>query len=155
MTDGHSEEPRRDRAATVGQRTLGRVIDFLIVSTVLVVLGGATVQSNESGEIDFPRWVVLVLATAYFLYETIAVAVAGKTVGKHFTRTALVSIHDGSRPLPVQAAVRALVAVGGWVIAPGLGAILLVLVYATALLDRDQLRGLPDRVAGTAVVQRG
>jgi uncharacterized RDD family membrane protein YckC len=155
VTDGNVEESRGDLAATLGQRTLGRVIDFLIVSSVIVALGGATVRSTESGEVEFPRWVILVLATSYFLYETLSVAIAGKTVGKHFTRTALVSVRDGSRPQPVQAAVRALVAVAGWVIAPGLGVILLVAVYATAVFDRRQLRGLPDRLAGTAVVQRG
>jgi uncharacterized RDD family membrane protein YckC len=154
VPDDSSDGSPGDLTATLGQRTLARIIDLIIVSTVIVALGGATVRSSESGDVEFPRWVILVLATSYFLYETGAVAVAGKTVGKHFTRTEVVSARDGSRPLPVQAALRALVAVAGWVIAPAFGLILLIAVYATAIFDRAHMRGIPDRVAGTAVVQR-
>lgn len=146
-------DPRSDLPGTFGQRTLARAIDLMIVSSVILLLGGATVTTDD-GEPQIPRWVWLVFAIVYVGYEAGLMSRSAGTVGKRSTRIAVVSARTGARPAVIQAVVRALVPFTGWLIVPGLGPLLLVLVYLTAAADLGFRRGIPDRLAGTVVVQR-
>jgi uncharacterized RDD family membrane protein YckC len=144
---------RGDIPATLGQRTLARAIDLVIISSVVIALGGA-MTTNDSGQPEIPRWVVLAVALCYLAYEATMVAMSGATVGKRATRIMIVSIQNGRRPVWIQAVLRALVPIAGWLVVPGFGLLVLMIVYLTAIFDRDFGRGLPDRLAGTVVVQR-
>lgn len=145
--------PRFDLTASFGQRVLARAIDLVVVSSVLVALG-STATVADDGTPEIPRWVLLVFAATFVVYEAGMVGWSGATLGKRATHTAVVSVHDGRRPAWIQAVLRALVPVAGLLVVPALGLLLVVVVYLSAAFDRSTGRGAPDRIAGTVVVQR-
>ncbi|MDH3755033.1 MAG: RDD family protein [Acidimicrobiia bacterium] len=141
-----------DLVAGNGQRALARLIDFAIVMTVVVAFAPSRVVTDD-GAIRLPRWVILVTIAVFVVYETVGVAWRGQTVGKAATRIKVVDAASGRRPAAIQASLRVLVVAAAWVALGSFGLLAMILVYLTGALDRSTGRGLPDRVAGTAVVQ--
>jgi uncharacterized RDD family membrane protein YckC len=86
-----------------------------------------------------------------FVYETLMIALLGRTVGKIAMGTRVVRLVDGGRPGWWEAVMRALVPLSLGAI-PRVGVFLGVLVYSIALWNPLR-QGLHDKAAGTLVVR--
>ena len=140
--------------APLPHRVAARVIDLLVVGVPIAIVAIATVEVRD-GRIDpasVPWWLLVVQVVVAVVYETIAIALFGTTLGKWAMGLRVVRYADGKRPDSGRAAQRALlpnmfaavplvfVAVGQWVI------------YASSAFHPLR-RGWHDRYAGTLVVR--
>ena len=138
--------------APIGRRMLSLVLDEIIVAVpaVLIVLAigftpGDTVTSG---------WLVVfnvaLIATA-LVYETVMIAMLGRTVGKIAVGTRVVRMVDGRLPTWSESLIRALVPLSLGAV-PRIGVYLSALCYAMALWNPLR-QGLHDKAAGTLVVR--
>jgi uncharacterized RDD family membrane protein YckC len=148
--------------ATFGQRGWARVADELIVSIPLWFLVAAvTVALYGSPEaVPADTHLPLLMAGAAFivqvLYEVIAVALWGRTLGKWLTGIRVARYTDGQCPTWSQSALRCLL----WA-APGAGGLVLTRfsavgalpVFLSAWRGDDLRRGWHDDAGGTIVVR--
>jgi uncharacterized RDD family membrane protein YckC len=93
----------------------------------------------------------IALTSVAFVYETLMIALLGRTVGKLALGTRVVRAVDGARPGWTEATMRALVPLSLGAI-PRVGVVLGVLVYSLALWNPLR-QGLHDKAAGTLVVR--
>ena len=139
-------------AARFGGRLLDIVIFGIIYVVVVIVIGGASVDSGDSdgfgGGILAASLIGLVIGLAY---EVVQIAVWGQTLGKRMTGIKVVSAAHGGVPGWGKA-------VGRWLI-PGLvslipfvGWLLAILCYVSLTWDRVY-QGWHDKAAGTLVVR--
>jgi len=130
-------------------RAAARAID------AAVVLAPAALIGLLSGRTLGAAFVVLVLLAVY-LYETIAVARLGTTIGKAALGLEVVDVDLGDRPRLSRAGTRILFVVAAaaavHLVVP-LGPAVAVFLWGSATTAADG-RGLPDRVADTVVVRR-
>jgi uncharacterized RDD family membrane protein YckC len=91
------------------------------------------------------------LTSVALVYETLMIALAGRTVGKIAFGTRVVRLVDGGRPGWSEAAMRALVPLSLGAI-PRIGVFLSVFVYSMAMWNPLR-QGLHDKAAGTLVVR--
>ena len=142
-----------DLLATVAQRAIARVIDYLLVPVTLMLAFGLPTAEQDGGDVTFPRWVVIVITMGFVGYETAMVATRGQTVGKMAVGIRVADLRTGANPRLERALWRSLVVAGVLLVfGQFFGPLLAVAIYLTALADPITLRGLPDRVAGTVVV---
>ena len=139
--------------ASFNRRAIARIIDtlLLVVPFGIVVLAVWT-HSSESGDLvaeTVPLWFTVGMRLVAILYETVAVALTGSTIGKAICRLR-VEDADGSRPGLTAAAARitvpdlfSLIPLFGWAIT--------VVLYVSAR-HVPLGRHLYDRLAGTVVV---
>lgn len=150
MTD---EGPGRvDLLATVGQRGVARVVDWIVVFAVWFAVLGPVAETNDD-DVSVPAWAAAVAVCVVIVYETAFVAWRGQTPGKMLMSIRVVDVRSGEPPPAVMALLR-VAPVGGVVaVLPGqIFPVVLVVLYFTAGFARDS-RGLLDRLARTVVVQ--
>jgi uncharacterized RDD family membrane protein YckC len=138
--------------APIGRRIGGLILDQLIVAfpavIVIVILGFTPSDSVTSRSVLIFN---VALTSMAFIYQTIMVALLGRTVGKIALGTRVVRLVDGARPTWSEAAMRALVPLAFGAI-PKVGVFLGVMVYSLALWTPLR-QGLHDKAAGTLVVR--
>jgi uncharacterized RDD family membrane protein YckC len=138
--------------APIGRRIGGLLLDQIIVilPVVLVVLAIGYIPSDGVTSDSLLFFNVAVTSVA-FVYETLMIALVGRTVGKIALGTRVVNLMDGGRPGWSEAAMRALVPLSLGAI-PQVGVLLGVSVYSLALWNPLR-QGLHDKAAGTLVVR--
>ncbi|HEY7625527.1 MAG TPA: RDD family protein [Ilumatobacteraceae bacterium] len=139
--------------ATIPRRLAGLVVDQILVAIPVAVVAVA-LGFRPSDEIT-THWMLAFsagLSGVAFVYETLMIALLGRTVGKFAFGTRVVRMIDGQRPTWSQAAMRALVPLAFGAI-PRIGVYLGLMVYSLALWNPLR-QGLHDRAAGTLVVRR-
>jgi len=138
--------------APISRRIGGLILDQLIVACpaviVIVILGFTPSDSVTSRSLLIFN---IALTSLAFVYQTIMVALLGRTVGKIAVGTRVVRLVDGGRPDWSEAAMRALVPLAFGAI-PKVGVFLGAMVYSLALWTPLR-QGLHDKAAGTLVVR--
>lgn len=137
--------------APMGKRAAARLFDFAL--GVVLFVGMVVTVSAAAGPSPDGTGVMLasIVATfvVYLLYEVVAVALWGRTLGKHLMGLEVVRVSDGGRPGLWRAFVRNL--------PPSVALVaffpLYPLPFAAAFIAADH-RGPNDRLAGTRVVRR-
>lgn len=136
--------------APIWRRVLGQVLDQLVVVVPVVIVAFA-IGIRNTDELTSKAFGLNVAVVAIaFVYECSMIALFGRTVGKFALGTRAVRVDTAGPVLWSSAAVRALVPLAAGVI-PGIGFVLSIAVYATAMLDKRQ-QGWHDKAAGTIVV---
>jgi uncharacterized RDD family membrane protein YckC len=137
--------------APIVRRVGGLVIDQIIVAlpvaVVVVALGFTPTQHLTN------RTLVLfsiAITCVGLVYETVMIALLGRTVGKLALGTRVVRSVDGGRPDWYEAGMRALVPLSLSAI-PRVGVLLWAFVYSLAFWNPLR-QGLHDKAAGTLVV---
>jgi uncharacterized RDD family membrane protein YckC len=139
--------------APIIRRVGGLVLDQIIVAlpvVAVVVALGFTPSDNVTSQ-ALLVFNIAVTSVA-FVYETLMIALLGRTVGKIALGTRVVRLVDGGRPDWSEATIRALVPLSLGAI-PRVGVFLGVLVYSLALWN-PMRQGLHDKAAGTLVVRQ-
>ena len=138
--------------APIGRRFAGLLLDQIIVAlpvaSVVVALGFRLSDTVTSRSLLLFN---IALTSTAFIYETLMIALLGRTVGKLALGTRVVRLVDGGRPGWSESAMRALVPLSLGAI-PRIGMFLSVGVYSLALWNPLR-QGLHDRAAGTLVVR--
>jgi uncharacterized RDD family membrane protein YckC len=147
--------------ATVSQRAWGRIIDELVMTVpmtvVLVVVRAADTEAAESltQEVELPITALAGLFVVRLVYEIVAVALWGQTVGKWFSGIRVARYTDGGRPHWDQSTLRCLL----WG-APAAAGLMLARTTVIGALPvfascwRNELRrGWHDDAGGTIVVR--
>lgn len=141
-----------DLLAPITKRIGARLIDWGLLMTVWLLLGGATSERLEDDTLVFQRWAVITWMILVIAYEVIFVAWRGQTPGKIALGIKLVALKDGMliglpasilRVMPVAFAI----AVLGPVFP-----IAMVFVYFSAAFLKNS-RGILDLIAGSVVVE--
>lgn len=142
-----------DRLATIGQRTLARLLDALVIGAPVFLLVLTTSEINEeAGTIHTPLWAQLLATGVSAVYEVVLTHRRGQTVGKHALNIKVVRVTDGRPPDWTASIMRyllpllpALVPISGvFLLSP--------IIYLVAIIDPLR-RGWHDRAAGTIVVK--
>ncbi|WP_282695582.1 RDD family protein [Streptomyces sp. CC208A] len=146
--------------AESGRRILARLVDWLIVSVPLALIGipfdvydRVTVDGDEfqttwtgGGQLVFQ----LLTIVAYVTYDTVLTARNGQTVGKRLMKLRVAMLNDGSTPPMSQSLLRAVVL---WLPALICCACLWpLLILILILVDKPYKQGLHDKAAKTVVV---
>jgi uncharacterized RDD family membrane protein YckC len=147
--------------ATFQQRGIARIADELIVSVPILALALTLPQDSSWSPLAAPSssWNVVVVTAAVFcvqlLYEIVAVAIWGQTLGKYALGIRVARYSDGGKPTLAQSCLRCLL----WG-APGALALVLLSASAFGALPifltawRDPLRrAVHDEAGGTIVVR--
>ncbi|MEP7112923.1 MAG: RDD family protein [Ilumatobacteraceae bacterium] len=138
--------------APIIRRIGGLALDQILVAlpVVLVVIAVGYTPSDTVTSKSLLAFNIALTSVA-FVYETVMIAVVGRTVGKIALGTRVVRLVDGGRPGWSEATMRALVPLSLGAI-PRVGVFLGVLVYSLALWNPLR-QGLHDKAAGTLVVR--
>ncbi len=148
--------PAGDVLASVPQRGIARVIDYLIVPMTLWLALGIPTAERSGDEVTVPAWVTIVITVAFVAYETAMVAWRGQTVGKLAVGIRVADFRTGANPRVERALWRSLVVASALLVfGQFFGPLLALAIYLSAVLDPVTRRGLPDRVGGTVVVHVG
>jgi uncharacterized RDD family membrane protein YckC len=138
--------------APISRRIGGFILDQLIVACpAIVVIIALGFTPNDSVTSRSVLIFDISLTSMAFVYQTIMVALLGRTVGKIALGTRVVRTVDGLRPGWSEAAMRALVPLAFGAI-PKIGVFLGMMVYSLALWTPLR-QGLHDKAAGTLVVR--
>jgi uncharacterized RDD family membrane protein YckC len=137
--------------APIGRRMIGLILYQILVAlpVVLVVIALGYTPSDSVTSRALLIFNVALIATA-FVYETVMIAMLGRTVGKYATGIRVVRLIDGQRPTWSSSVMRSLVPLSLGAI-PRIGVFLSVMCYAMALWNPLR-QGLHDKAAGTLVV---
>jgi uncharacterized RDD family membrane protein YckC len=144
--------PAGVQLARLPNRAAGAVLDYVLLTlfvaplSILVYVNGAK-REITADEVIVVSGVFVLLAT---VYNTVAVALWGRTVGKLVARCKVVRVDTGGPTGWWYAAIRALVVSLAWAV-PYLALAAAMVVYGYAVLDPRQ-QGLHDKAAGTLVV---
>jgi len=138
--------------APIVRRIAGLVLDQVLVA-LPVVLVVVAVGFTPNDTVTSRSLLVfnIALTCVAFVYETLMIALLGRTVGKIAFGTRVVRALDGGRPDWFESTMRALVPLSLSAI-PRVGVVLVVLVYSLALWNPLR-QGLHDKAAGTLVVR--
>jgi len=151
-SNGSVGEDLGDPLASIGQRIGARVIDWGILLTIWLLLGGATSERLEDGTLVFQRWAIIAWLCVVVAFETGFVAWRGQTPGKQVLGIELVSLKQG-RSLSFPAALTRVMPVGFAIAVLGsFFPIVMVFVYFSAAFMENS-RGVLDLMAGSVVVQ--
>jgi uncharacterized RDD family membrane protein YckC len=142
--------------ASFGQRAWGRTLDtFLTLGFVSILLQAAPVDVADPEQTTAALiWFLALWVLTAGVYETVAVAMTGLTVGKIAFGTRVARFVDGGRPTWEQSLLRCLLPLAG---ATSLGAFGLPVigagtVYLSSLSDPFG-RGWHDQAGGTVVIR--
>ncbi|MFF8836505.1 RDD family protein [Streptomyces sp. NPDC015130] len=149
--------------AESGRRILARLIDWVIVTVPLAIIGipfdiyeRATRDDNDFGDtinsLNGGSQLVFQLITivAYVAYDTVMTAKNGQTLGKKLMKLRTAMLNDGSTPPMSQSLLRAIVL---WLPALVCCACLWpLLLLILILVDKPYKQGLHDKAAKTVVV---
>jgi uncharacterized RDD family membrane protein YckC len=137
--------------APIGRRVGGLLLDqVIVVAPVAVLVVALGYRPNATVTSDSLLFFNIAVTTVAFFYETLMIALLGRTVGKIAMRTHVVRLSDGGDPGWSEATMRALVPLSLGAI-PQVGILLGVMVYSIALWNPLR-QGLHDKAAGTLVV---
>jgi uncharacterized RDD family membrane protein YckC len=138
--------------APIGRRVGGLILDqVIVILPVVVVVLAVGFTPSDGVTSDSLLFFNVTVTSVAFVYETLMIALVGRTVGKIALGTRVVRLMDGGRPGWSEAAMRALVPLSLGAI-PQVGVLLAVLVYSLALWNPLR-QGLHDKAAGTLVVR--
>jgi uncharacterized RDD family membrane protein YckC len=138
--------------APIARRVGGLLIDQVIVAMpVVLVVVALGFKPNDTVTSKALVTFNIAVTSVAFVYETMMIAMLGRTVGKLALGTKVVRLIDGGRPGWSEAVMRALVPLALSSI-PRVGVFLGVLVYSLALWSPLR-QGLHDKAAGTLVVR--
>jgi len=132
----------------IGGLLIDQILVALPIACVVVALGFRPSDAVTSKSLLVFN---IALTSVAFVYETLMIALAGRTVGKIALGTRVVRLVDGGRPGWSEAAMRALVPLSLGSI-PRVGVFLGVFVYSLAMWNPLR-QGLHDKAAGTLVVR--
>jgi uncharacterized RDD family membrane protein YckC len=138
---------RRDEVAGIAQRAFARSIDLLVVGVIGLAIVSATGGVDADGTIS--RGVQVATLLGWLAYEGVTTALLGATMGKMAVGVKVVDARRGARPGLARCLLRAAVVPGAAAVVGVFG----LALYSTAAADARSHRGIPDRVAGTAVVR--
>ena len=138
--------------APIVRRVGGFALDQFIVAlpVVVVIVAAGFKPSDTVTSQSLVAFNIAVTAVA-LVYQTVMIALLGRTVGKLALGTRVVRAADGARPGWTEAVMRSLVPLSLGAI-PQVGLFLVVLVYSLALWNPLR-QGLHDKAAGTLVVR--
>ena len=139
---------------TIWQRALARTFDVLLVALPLAValLATAEVRDGQLVVDEVPGWVLPAQVGIQVVYETIAVALWGRTLGKLLLGLRVTRFSDGKRPGWGQSAQRIVLPSVAWAIPIDGSGVLAAGVYLTSVFEPLR-RGWHDRYAGTIVLR--
>ena len=132
----------------IGGLVIDQVLVALPIACVVVAVG---FRPNDTVTSKSLLVFNIALTSVAFVYETLMIALTGRTVGKIALGTRVVRLVDGGRPGWSEAAMRALVPLSLGAI-PRIGVFLGVFVYSLAMWNPLR-QGLHDKAAGTLVVR--
>ena len=138
--------------APIIRRIGGFALDQMIVALpvgVVVVASGFKPSDTVTSQ-SLVAFNIAVTAVA-LVYQTVMIALLGRTVGKLALGTRVVRAADGARPGWTEAVMRSLLPLALGAI-PSVGLFLVVVVYSLALWTPLR-QGLHDKAAGTLVVR--
>jgi uncharacterized RDD family membrane protein YckC len=145
------ELPGVGMVASLSSRIWASTLDGALVGVPLVILTWNLSTIDLSARVfQTPGWVPWFGWGTSTLYQVVAVAVWGQTLGKRITGIEVVNADNGTRPTLRAAALRTAPLLASRV--PYLGS--LAIVAYLPLLWRDVRRGLHDLLAGTVVIRR-
>jgi uncharacterized RDD family membrane protein YckC len=138
--------------APIIRRVGGFALDQVIVAVpvVIVVVAVGFQPSDTVTSQDLVAFNIAVTAVA-LVYQTVMIALLGRTVGKLALGTRVVRSVDGARPGWTEAVMRALLPLSLGAI-PRVGLFFVVFAYSLALWNPLR-QGLHDKAAGTLVVR--
>ncbi len=141
--------------ATVGSRILGKAIDGLILSPIVLLAlsqSGALAQVGKSNAVPhMSPGLLIVIYLITGVYEIALTALRGQTLGCMATKIRIQDARTGRIPRWGQAGIRWLVPTGASFV-PIIGIFLSLLVYAFMLWD-PRRQGLHDKASGVVVVK--
>lgn len=139
---------------SIGKRALAQVLDGLVIGVPLffVTLSLGLSLTDENLSDSELLWITVLWVGVSLLYNTVAIAVWGTTVGKRIAGLKVVNRADGGPVSLNYAAVRALVPTVVQLV-PAIGPGLAIVVYLRAVFHPLR-QGLHDAAAGTIVVNR-
>jgi uncharacterized RDD family membrane protein YckC len=138
--------------APIMRRIIGLLLDQIIVALpILLIVIAFGFRPDDTVTSDSLLVFNIAVTGVAFVYETVMIALLGRTVGKIAFGTRVVRALDGGRPGWTEATMRALVPLSLSAI-PRVGVVLGVLVYSIALWNPLR-QGLHDKAAGTLVVR--
>lgn len=147
--------------ATLGSRGVARTLDTLLIGipyfsivALVLMLADSGRTSDEAVEIGIQGWVAIwgPLAAILVVYETVAVALWGQTLGKLVVGIRVARQVNGRCPLWWEAAVRIGLVAVVLVIPHQLSLVVAMALFTTAGFD-PMRRNITDRAAGTVVVR--
>lgn len=144
---------RQDALGSIGRRALAQVLDGLILGVPLFFLTlpfGTSITNEDLSDAQL-LWLTVVWVGAALIYNTVAIAVWGTTIGKRIVGLRVVNRADGGPVSWTYASVRALVPTVVQLI-PVIGPGLSIVVYLRAVFHPLR-QGLHDAAAGTVVVK--
>lgn len=138
--------------APIVRRIGGFALDQVIVAlpVVVAIVAAGFRPSDTVTSQSLVAFNIAVTAVA-LVYQTVMIALFGRTVGKLALGTRVVRSVDGARPVWTEAVMRALLPLSLGAI-PSVGLFLAVMVYSLALWTPLR-QGLHDKAAGTLVVR--
>lgn len=142
-----------DALASVGKRALAQFLDGLVVGIPLFLLTatlGYTLTDDSLSDSEL-MWLTVLWVGVNLVYNIVAIAVYGRTLGKRMAGIKVVNRVDGGRVSWNYAAVRALIPTAVQLV-PVIGPGLSLVVYLRAVFHPLR-QGLHDAAAGTIVVK--
>lgn len=143
-----------DVLGSIGMRAVAQLLDGLVIGIPLFVITfsmGLSLTNEDLTDSEL-LWITVLWVGVSLIYNTVAIAVWGTTVGKWIARLKVVDRADGSPVSLNYAAVRALVPTVVQLV-PAIGPGLAIVVYLRAVFHPLR-QGLHDAAAGTIVVKR-
>jgi uncharacterized RDD family membrane protein YckC len=148
-------ETGRNSLAAPGPRFGARGLDLVVVAAPAMAVAGLSVNVVEGQwQMDLPGWLPWLVLAVGVVYETLSVAVWGRTLGMWVFGLRVARYTDGQRPGPDQAVLRALVpwAALATPLPFNISAAIVVGLWATGIGGGALHRGVPDQAAGTIVI---
>jgi uncharacterized RDD family membrane protein YckC len=151
--------------ASMGDRLLARIIDFVLLAVVGIVLAipvGAALAGSTDPATGQPSDAAVAAAVIFLIcyvlitvaYEVVLIAVRGQTVGKQVMKLTVRREADGAIPGWGPSMLRWLVPVGAGIVTACIGGIGQLLVYLSPFFDgTGRNQGWHDKVAKTLVVK--
>jgi uncharacterized RDD family membrane protein YckC len=138
--------------AAPGPRFGARGLDLVLVCTPALIVAAFFVSTQDGVvKVDAPGWLVWLVLGLGLVYETVAVATWGRTVGKWIFGLRVARYTDGKRPRPDQALLRALVPWAAFSLPQPFGLAGALALWSTGA-GGSLHRGIPDQAGGTIVV---
>lgn len=151
--DPPSISERQDALGSIGRRALAQVLDglFLGVPLFLLTLSLDVSLTNDDLTDSQLLWLTVLWVGVSLIYNTVAVAVWGGTLGKRLVGLKVVNRADGGSVSWTYSSVRALVPTVVQLV-PVIGPGLAIVVYLRAVFHPLR-QGLHDSAAGTVVIK--
>jgi uncharacterized RDD family membrane protein YckC len=144
--------PAGVQLARLSNRAMGAALDYVLLTLLVAPLSILVYVNGTKREITADEVIVVsgVFVVLGAVYNTVGVALWGRTIGKMVVRCRVVRVDTGGPTGWWYAGIRALVVSLAWAV-PYIALAAAMVVYGYAVLDPRQ-QGLHDKAAGTVVV---